>query len=173
MNCRESAPRVLQRFERLSAFAKRRRKIPPIFCGQSGTGKIGGQLMAIAARCCSGHEQSVRDTELNNSKGFLSGVNPVDPIAEAPGSFRHTQRFHCHSEAHTSLGGQTPICPCDATTSASSVAAASETMQGREGLRRHRSRQLWQQRNPIKALRTWAEGVGDEGGGIGGGESSA
>jgi hypothetical protein len=104
-----SAPRVLQGFGRPTAFANRRVTIPPIFSRQIGTGVIGGQLMAIAARCCSGHEQSVRDTELNNGKGFLSGLNPIDPIAETPGSLRHTQRFHGDSVAHASLGGQTPI----------------------------------------------------------------
>ena len=103
-------------FERATAFADRRRKLPPIFSGQIRTGEIGGQFIAMAARLRSGHEQSVRDTELGNGKGFLPRINPLDTGAKAPGSFRHTQRFHGHNVAHASLGGQTPICPCDGTT---------------------------------------------------------
>lgn len=90
--------------------------MPPIFSGQIGTREIRGQFMAIAARGRSGHEQSVRDSELGDGKGFLPRINPLDTSAKAPGSFRHTQRFHGHNVAHASFGGQTPICTHDTIT---------------------------------------------------------
>ena len=83
MNCRESAPRVLNGLERPAALAHGGRKRPPVVCGQIGLGEILGQFMTVAARRRGRDEQSVRNTKFDDGKGFLPGIDPVDTVAEA------------------------------------------------------------------------------------------
>ena len=57
MNCRGSAPRILERFKRLVALAHRSRESPPVSSRQNGLGEIIRQFMAIAARRRGGDEK--------------------------------------------------------------------------------------------------------------------
>jgi hypothetical protein len=86
-------PRVLEGFKRLATLAHCRCEITSVFSGQISFGKIVRQLMAIAARPQGGHKQSPRNTEFDDSKGLLPGIDPADTFIEIPGSFRHTQRL--------------------------------------------------------------------------------
>jgi len=65
-------------------------------------GEVVRQFMAVAPLSRGRDEEGVGDAELDDGKGFLPGIDPVDTVAEAFRRFRHTQCFHADTLSHAS-----------------------------------------------------------------------